>query len=325
MASLTSHQQAQGKIELLDLPFETLQLIAWHLDVATFYTWLLTCKRFMHVAKARRIILHHLQNLPGLRKGLERMPTLQLWDLFRRRAAESLCGAGVFADIKSYVSTQFSIQSDSRGSGPGEQPERKYRSNVDPKRYKVSKPVFSLTRPAQVALADDLGIIRVFRLDDPGIRLTSEVHPPSDVFGDSCDVVVLMMAFSIRNDLAVLYQPLEQIKIPNSSPFYQQSRPAPLTIVVYPHRHSGPGDFYYSAEEYEPVQIPRHGETECISMAMARNGSVCLGWLGLNSGDRTHFWLILNDSEESTIGMSQILFFICSYPPKHTIGETFDA
>lgn len=83
----------------------------------------------MDAAKARRIILHHLQNLPGLRLGLEHISTSQLWKLFRRRAAESLCGAGVLADIKSYALTQCGVESEwsnPQGSRLAEDQKRKY-------------------------------------------------------------------------------------------------------------------------------------------------------------------------------------------------------
>lgn len=79
----------------------------------------------MDAAKARPTILHHLQNLPGLRLGLEHLSTVQLLGIFRKRAAQGLCGAGVLADIKSYVSTH-SEWSNSQGSRLAKDPKRKY-------------------------------------------------------------------------------------------------------------------------------------------------------------------------------------------------------
>lgn len=287
MASRASGEENQRKAHLLDLPFEILQSIAWHLDVATFYVWLTTCKKLMFAAKDRRIILHHLRQLPGLRLGFETMSTLQLWDLFRKRAAESLCGAGALADIKSYASSH------THSCHPGSS------------RYKVSKPVFSFTSPAQIAMADDRGIVRVFTLDDHGVRLTSELHPPTVDLSNPPDVAVLKMAFSSNNDLAVLYQPLEPTKILEASPFYQRAEPAPLVVAVFRHQLSLTGDISYSTEEHEPAEIPGHDETECISLALAPNGNVCMGWLGPNLGERTHFWLILNKFREPTTGTSK--------------------
>lgn len=285
MASLASGPGNQDKMNLLDFPLEILQLIAWHLDVAAFYVWLPTCKKLMFAAKDRRLILHHLQHLPGLRAGFETMSALQLWDLFRKRAAENLCGAGVLADIKSYASSH------THPCHPGSS------------RYKVSKPVFSFASPAQIAMADDRGTVRVFTLDDRGPRLTSELRIPSVNPSDLPDGAILKMAFSSSNDLAVLYQPLQPAKILEPSPFYQRAKPLPLVVAVYRHQLSLTGDIFYSYEAYEADEIPGHDETECISLAVAPNGNVCVGWLGLNLGERTHFWLILNKSKNASIGM----------------------
>ena len=287
MASRASGEENQRKTHLLDLPLEMLQSIARRLDVATFYVWLLTCKKLMFAAKDRRIILDHLQQLPGLRLRFETMSTVQLWDLFRKRAAESLCGAGALADIKSYVSSH------THPCHPGSS------------RCKVSKPVFSFTSPAQIAMADDRGIVRVFTLDDRGVRLTSELHPPTVDLSNPTDVAVLKMTFSRNNDLVVLYQPLEPTKILEASPFYRRTEPVILVVAVFRHQLSLTGDISYSTDEHEPAEIPVHDETECISLALAPNGNVCIGWRGLDLGERTHFWLILKKSREPATGTSK--------------------
>lgn len=292
MASLASCQEKQGKIHLLDLPFEILQLIAWHLDVATFYIWLPTCKKLMHASKDRRIIVHQLRDLPGLLLDCTTMSTLQLWDLFRKRAAESLCGAGVLADIKSYTSSHI------------------YRRKPGSGRLRLNKPVFSLASPPQIAMADDFGIVRVFTLDDRGIRLTSELHPTSELHASSAnldephDMAVLKMAFSSSNGLAVLYRLSEPTKTLDVSPFYQRGQPVPLVVVIYLPKLSPTGEISYSTEEYEPILIPDRDGAECISLAVAPNGNVCLGWIGLNLSERTHFWIVSNKFRNASIGMS---------------------
>lgn len=293
MAPLTK----QRKTNLLDLPFDILQLIALYLNVATFYIWPLVCKKLLHAANDRRIILYHLQHLPGLRQGFETMSTPQLWTRFRTQAAKSLCGAGVLADIKSYASSST------------------YRCNSGSSRYKVSKPVFSFALPALIAMADDLGIIRIFILDDRGIRLTAELHPPSVELGGSFDAVVLKMAFSSSNDLAVLYQPLNQTQ--EVSPFYQRTTPVPLMVVIYRPRLSSHGDISYSVEEYEPVEVPGPEETECISLAVAPNGNVCVGWLDTSLGGRTHFWLVLHKFRKPSLGTSPNIVHLFAFPKTH--------
>lgn len=286
---------------LLELPLEILQLIFWHLDVATVYTSLLTCKKFVQAATSRRVILRHLQNLPGLRLGFEHMSTSQLWNLFRKRAAESLCGAGVLADIKSYASTQCG-----GSSSPSD------RSTLEPQKfeyrcYKVSQPIFSLALPAQVAMADDLGVIRVFKLDDRGVRLTCEILPQPLNLYDLCDTAVLKMAFSSNNDLAILYQPLQPIKVLEPSPFsHRINNPVPLVVVVYRHQLSPTGDITYTVDEYDATQIPWHTGTECVNFALAPNGNACVGWRGHNLLERTDFWLILSNTRKRPKGTSSI-------------------
>ena len=67
------------------------------MDAATFFTSLLTCHHFLTSALNRRNLLRHINNLPGIKLGLEEQHTPQLLREFRRRAAESGVGAGVLA------------------------------------------------------------------------------------------------------------------------------------------------------------------------------------------------------------------------------------
>lgn len=90
---------------MLNLPLEVFQTITYHMDVATFYASLLTCKHFLHAAESRRNLLHHLYRIPGLKLGLEDQPTPSLLMQFRKRAAESACAAGVLADVTVYEQT----------------------------------------------------------------------------------------------------------------------------------------------------------------------------------------------------------------------------
>jgi hypothetical protein len=291
----------QGKIFLLDLPLEILQLVAWHLDVATFYASLLTCKRFMDVAQSKPIILRHLKNLPGLRLGLEHQSTLILLKAFRKRAAESLCGAGILADVKSYASTHCGLQSewagalDTRLAG---HPKPKGAGNAEPKRCKASKPVLSLGLPAQIAMANDLGIIRVFQLDDRRVRLTSELFHQSLDPDDKCGLAVLKMAFSSTHDLAVLYQPLGQTKDSEPSPFVQSTRLVSLMVAIYRSRLSSTGDVCYSVDEHETTDIIALPRATCVGFALAPNGNVCIAWQSELENSRTELWLLARASKE---------------------------
>ena len=60
---------------LLSLPIEVFQLIQRHMDVATFFISLLTCKHFLECAASRPLVLKHLHSLPGLSLGFSELST----------------------------------------------------------------------------------------------------------------------------------------------------------------------------------------------------------------------------------------------------------
>ena len=95
----------QPNSRLLRLPIEIFQTITWYLDAGTFFSSLLTCKRFLDAAMSKTLLLHHIQNIPGLRLGLEELETTELFEKFSMRAAESSCGANVLADVTRYAPT----------------------------------------------------------------------------------------------------------------------------------------------------------------------------------------------------------------------------
>ena len=93
-----SSNRSQSSL-LLHLPLEVFQLIAYHMDAATFFTSLLTCKYFLTSAsESRRNLLRHLNRLPGLQLGFDQLENVDLLKEFRKRAAESALGAETLAD-----------------------------------------------------------------------------------------------------------------------------------------------------------------------------------------------------------------------------------
>lgn len=60
---------------LLALPIEVFQLIQRHMDVATFFVSLLTCKYFLESATSRPLLLKQLHSIPGLRLGFGELST----------------------------------------------------------------------------------------------------------------------------------------------------------------------------------------------------------------------------------------------------------
>ena len=86
---------APGKSLLLNLPPEILQLVLFHADTGALLTSLTSCKKVFDAAKAKHVVLQHMNRMPGLRLGLVDLDSKTLFDTFRQRAAKSLYAAGV--------------------------------------------------------------------------------------------------------------------------------------------------------------------------------------------------------------------------------------
>ena len=85
----------RGKSLLLNLPPEILQLVLFHADTGALLASLTTCKRVYDAAKAKHVVLQHMNRMPGLRLGLADLDSKTLFDTFRQRAAKGLYAAGV--------------------------------------------------------------------------------------------------------------------------------------------------------------------------------------------------------------------------------------
>ena len=120
MTTSSAAVRREQRLVLPDLPVELLQKIAFHLDVATFYISFLLCRKFTWAVTDRLTILHHLENLPGVRQDWEPFTTQQLLKHFRKRAADSLCGAGLLANIKFYTPSRCGVQSQCSSKGGDE-------------------------------------------------------------------------------------------------------------------------------------------------------------------------------------------------------------
>lgn len=92
---------------LLDLPPEILQQLLRYCTTPSFFHIIRTCKTFFYLAEASRtVILHRLEQVPGITLGLHE-PTISTHDLFlmlRRRGATHLVGSNITGDC-----TDFSV------------------------------------------------------------------------------------------------------------------------------------------------------------------------------------------------------------------------
>ena len=257
---------------LLHLPAEILQTIAWHMDPGTFFISLLTCKTMYDAAKYRRNLLRHLHSIPGLRLGLEDLTTADLFLRFRKRAAASLCGAGVLADITRYAPAE-TINS-------------------------ISKAVFSSGTPAQLATVHESVFVKVYELTVDHVRLKAELRIQSREDTGVHEIEVLKIAFSSTRDLAVLYKhkraPMEV------SPFVEEESTrtkCTLRLVTFHYCSSGMRGHFYSTDEQETTDISQDVEFEPAGLALASNGNFCISWTSSDLEKHPEVWLCGRDKK----------------------------
>ena len=153
-------------------------------------------------------------------------------------------------------------------------------------------------------MADDLGIIRIFTLDDSVVRINSELRYPSNR-SDGPGLVVVKMAFSFSGwgTLAVIYRRLEQVSEP--SPLYRQAKSERLTVAIYwPQQFSSSGGICHTSEAITAFKIWSPPDAECVGLAIAPNGTICLGWHKGREEDETEIWFCFGS------GMFQTMFLI---------------
>ena len=92
-----------SSVVLKSLPPEILQAIFLLVTTPSLLELCQTCWTFFNIASSSRVVLlHHLRRIPGIKLGLEDVPTKQLFLLLRRRAAWSLFGINFHADRLQY-------------------------------------------------------------------------------------------------------------------------------------------------------------------------------------------------------------------------------
>ncbi len=263
----------EDSLVLLHLPAEILQTIAWHMDPATFFVSLLTCKTMYNAASYRLNTLRQLHSIPGLRLGLEDLTTSELLLQFRKRAAASLCGAGVLANVTRYVP---------RDSISG-----------------FSKTVFSSGTPAQFATADGSAIVKIYELTADHVRLKAELQiQPREDAGNHEIMEVLKMAFSSTRDLAVLYSYKKAPKM--VSPFVDEGETRTkrtLRLVTFHYCYSGMKGHFYSTDEQEATDVSQDLGFEPAGLALASNGNFCISWTSSDIDKHPELWLCGRDKK----------------------------
>ena len=245
---------------LLRLPNELLQIISTHMDAGTFFASLLTSKRFLEVALSRSLLFHHLNRIPGLTLGLNDLPTPDLLVLFRKRAAQSGCAAGVLANVTKYthqrgLSSAVFIPSDP--SQPG--------------------------HVAQMVTIQSDGILQIYDLPEDYVRRRIELHIRPEGGRPSTRFEILKITFSPGSrDLAVLYRQRECSQ--NRLPFPKRTafaREAEVYRLVTFHRcFAETLGYFYDSSLQETRDIIEYDDQTPVGLALASNGNACISWKG---------------------------------------------
>lgn len=290
---------------LLDLPLEVLQTILWHMDPGTLFISLFTCREIFDAAKAKNVLLHQIGSFPGLRLGLvENLHTPDLLRSFRLRAADSLLGVGVLADVARYA--------------PG--------SNHINVRHCVLSPG-ALGTPAQLAsVYQHHPVVNIYELTADHIRLKAELRTElsrSDR-GGSCNVEVLKVAFSTNRDVAVLYR--YTLLSDTASPFVDEAAAKAkrtLKLVTFHHCHAATKGWFYTSNVQDTRDISYRQGSYPVGLALAINGNACIAWKSPRNDNTTEVCLYGRDAklmDACSYGQSKLL--LCR-PELRSFGGRF--
>ena len=170
---------------LLSLPPELLQNILYHMDASTCFVSLLSCTTIFEATQSKRVLLRHLNRMPGLKLGLDsELAALTLFESFRRRAAKQLTAAGILANVARYAPCDDIT--------------------------KITKSAFSPGKPVLMATAHSHGQVRIYELSERYLRLKAELQTDpgfDEELNRDYHMEILRLEFSPDKDLAVLCRP----------------------------------------------------------------------------------------------------------------------
>ena len=244
---------------LLTLPLEVLHLIQRHMDQATFFISLLTCKYILNAASSRPLVLYHLRKIPGLSLGVDDLETNQLLFEFRRRLAASGLAAGVLANVQDFAGTPGSLMS---------------RSAFTP-----HEPTSPRCIQTTLAVTHRSGIIQLYELSTHHVRRREELHVrPED--GNHNRMDVLKMAFaSGSRDLAALCRQEDDSGCPPRFADPNLHKKVTIYKLVVFHRlfakHKG---YYYSSIQQDTRDVAVGKGAVPVGLALASNGTACVAW-----------------------------------------------
>ena len=260
----------RGRKSLLDLPPEVLEMIAFQMDVATFYTSLFICAALAQVFQTQRNLLHHISTLTGSCCGIRHLDAARLGQIFRSKATKSFCAAQTLTDQMRYVL-----------------------SDGHPL---ISKSIISYTTPPLLATVDHIGTVNIYSIVDtvvcPVARLSLLEMAPFN----PCRMTAVKMAFSTSGDLAILLKP-QQLpeKSHDFSPLETRLHTWDLSLVTFLANETPDGGFAYASCRRETRVISCFVSAIPLGLALAPLGVACIAWK--DQYDNSSVWYIGRNAE----------------------------
>ena len=258
-------KEERQPLNLINLPPELLQTILWHMEPGACFTALQTCKTFHTNANLRKLLLHQISHLPGLRLGLDELQTEELSTTFRTRAARNAVAVNLFSDMSRYE--PFGPESDMS------------------KCALVQGPV----KPPYLAVPIDKQRINVYWLGSKFVRLKAEGLKPRE--RKSRDLEIVHMAFSEGKDLAILYSCK-----PSTRPRHVfdeklgSKRKYKLVTFLYT-KTSNRSSFYKNSMQETRNVTAEHYDSKPVGLALANNGTACITWQRSSDCQKTEVWI----------------------------------
>ncbi|KAI9721103.1 MAG: hypothetical protein M1812_002584 [Candelaria pacifica] len=262
---------------LLDLPIELLQHVLCQMEPGTFFVSTFVCHAMLEAASSsKRILLHHLAAIPGIKLGLEDLSTKELFLCFRTRAARHLFGVDCLADVTRYCSGD--------------------------RRMNVTSSIFNTeANHYQLAVVGQGGpSIGLYRLEGDNPTFETDLRPGLwDSNSEDCDMDAIKVAFA-GNDITALFRykpvPPEYCK---RSPFVRdaiEKAKRTLKLVTFPRLRMSPEGTSYSSVDQETRDIFNEG-SEPVGLAVDEEGTAAISWQSARDAEVTKICLYKRDHQ----------------------------
>ena len=310
LMSLYEAPKHHQRLHLLGLPQELLEAISLHLDTPSFYAFLLSCKDAWAAAQSKKLLLHHINQIPGRHFDRDDFQNdagnKNIFLAFRQRAAANSLAAGFLSDVA------FCGRIDRL-------------SNIAKATFTPRSTILSI----KLAMADTNGTVFVYEPSEDIFKPIGELILRPDLPRvSSPPVEVVKIAFSGLHDVTVLYRSRTDCETLIFHPDLVEETDeftVMLQLVTFDYPAFGPSyqrDHDYSswARNSRAISCGRHDTV--ISLAMSRDGTACIVWKvpGLASptkvilypkeGDEVHIYY---NGKSVDSYLSTFDSFLCSY------------